>query len=118
MGDRCVILIEDENGINNAACYLHWNGHNAIDLITNALTRMRYNDSVYSLGRLIGYIHTQIDTNLSLGCFGIDISDSIETISNGDAGVIVYNCMTGNIRTSTDGYLKDKNNINIGIPPK
>lgn len=117
MGDRCIILIEDEHGLNNVACYVHWHGSRAIDLIKDAIPRMRKGDSTYSLARLIGTIHNKIDGNLGLGCFGIDIKNSPSEISHGDAGVVTYNCVTGIIKCE-EGYLKDRSGEQLDIPPE
>ena len=116
MGDRCIILIEDSHGLNDAACYLHWAGSEAIELIKEAIPCMRKGDSTYSLARLIGFLHTKIKGNLSLGCFGIDVQKPLSDISNGDAGIVVYNCETGIINCA-EGYLSDRSGENLGVPP-
>ena len=98
MGDRAIVLISKNGKLHDVACYLHWNGEQVIDLIKGAIPRMRQNDASYSMARFIGHCHTEIDGNLSLGCFGIDTNTfDPEAEPDDDAGIIIYDCATGQL---------------------
>jgi hypothetical protein len=56
MGDRAVLMVSDKTERLNVACYLHWNGEGAIELIKGALPRMRRSDATYSLAVLSGIV--------------------------------------------------------------
>lgn len=104
MGDRAVVKIKGAS----CAMYLHWNGSEAVALVEKALPRMRCGDSDYSMARLIGSCHNEIDGNCSLGVLPPDSE------SHGDNGIFVYNCATG-IITGEDNDFDSKD---IGIPPR
>lgn len=115
MGDRAIILIRDCQETLGVGCYLHWQGNIAIDLLEQALPRMRQGDASYSMARFIGHCHNEIEGNLSLGCFPVDTTLPLEAHADGDAGAILYNCSTGEI-SCAGGYLSYRDGENIGLP--
>ncbi len=113
MGDRVVIHVE------GAPCslYMHWGGEDAIDILKAAVPRMRCGDEMYSQARLIGMAHERVPGNTGVGV--LPPPDSLppsKDYSHGDAGVILYNCSSGEA-TGHHGYLTKKGLMNIGIPP-
>lgn len=114
MGDRCVIQVK------GASCsmYLHWHGGSALEILKSAVPRMRAGDENYSQARLIGVAHGLIEGNLSLGVLPPVSDPPTEEDSQGNAGVIVYDCSSGTARCY-HGYLADKHKrqLQIGTPP-
>jgi len=121
MGDRCVIVVKDENSFPSAGVYLHWNGYNAVELLTQAIPYMRKGDPDYSTARLIGCLHAVIEGNLGLGVLPApsqkDAEHKFTKYSHGDAGVLVYDCGTGKLEAFS-GYLTDeKIPSDLPLPP-
>ena len=120
MGDRAIVYVK--NGIDWAPCgvYVHWGGESILDDLKKALSRMRCEDEEYSMARLIGCLHEEIDGNTGLGVVGHPSDkEDIYNFSPGDAGVLVYDCGNGKVKLY-DGYLRDKHGeeIEIGVPPE
>lgn len=117
MGDRALIHVKGSP----CSTYLHWGGHEALDLLKKAVPRMRQGDDSYSQARLTGVIHEVSDGNTGLGLVDApeDLDDAtLKKYSPGDAGVIVYDCSTGKA-TLHAGYLEEEHGheVEIGLPP-
>lgn len=99
MGDRALIQFVkngpdgtiDERG---AQVYLHWHGHAVLQLLRDAMPRLRKGDVSYATARFIGHCHEQIDGALSLGVFG----DSDLPESQGSSGAFEVNLSTATVR--------------------
>ncbi len=123
MGDRAYVVIKNRNEPNTAAIYVHNEGRRIIERVREAVPCMRKGDTWYSTARLIGYLHTQIPGNLSLGVRGITEADResnyIQLRSAVNAGIVEYCCSTGELKVF-HGYLACEHEypINVGIPPK
>lgn len=118
MGDRAVVLVKD------AACgmYLHWAGREALDILTRAIPRMRSHDANYSMARLIGHAHSEVEGNCSLGVVPPpkDYANILGSYSPGDAGVVLYDCETG-VTQLSHGSLADEakeNPLKLPVPPE
>jgi len=108
MGDRAVVRVESKYGHAPCEMYLHGAGSRSIELVRGAIPRMREGDEDYSMARLIGHCHEQIDGNRGLGVLPYGNGP------DGDAGLLVYNCSTGKL-VITDGY---QNGVHqLDIPP-
>jgi hypothetical protein len=112
MGDRAIIVVTDGQYYGSAAVYMHSRGEYAPKYLRDAISRMRRGDVDYSLARLIGELHNRISGNTGLGVIQPprlkDIQNSFENYSQGDAGVIVYNCTNGHTQYF-QGYLAEEN---------
>ena len=139
MGDRATIVViageDDSRDFNiSGSCgvqiYSHWGGEDIVDIITKGIPALRQGDAPYSAARLCAVLCNNVpDTNLGVGLFGVNVDDfatRFQIMSPGDAGVVVYNCRTGNIQTFA-GYLSDPDKEHlggsptpkfIGVPPK
>lgn len=109
MGDRCLIQVVD-SGVASArdvapcSVYLHCDGDRAIGWLRRAIPVMRVGDVSYSTARLIGVFHTLRPGNLGLGVMDPVDLDNIAGCTQGDAGVVVYDCTTGQVELA-GGYL-------------
>ena len=118
MGNRATIFVKDRNGYAPAGVYLHWSGREALDWLKEAVPRMRKGDSHYSAARLCGECHVRLPGNLSLGLLKAPEDDEellAEDFSPGDAGILVYNCETGETRL-LDGYLAKQHGDTVKLP--
>jgi len=108
MGDRGVIVVTTSGGeMPPCGVYVHWHGSSLPGLLPEAIKRMRKGDVAYATARLIGYLHEQIEGPLCLGVLEPpkDLTDdSLREYSQGDAGVVILNCTTGEVR-AVGGYL-------------
>ena len=118
MGDRAIIHVKD------SACsaYLHWDGASNIELLNQAIPTMRYDDPDYSQARLIGVLHNAISGNSGLGVMPPpseeDYAQNMLDYSHGDAGVIIYDCKTGELQVY-NGYLEHEDlPTKLDIPPE
>ncbi len=122
MGDRGVIVVKQEDEVAAAAVYVQWSGDRLIELLTAAIPRMRRWDASYSVARLVGVLHESIEGNTGLGLVEPprDLEPAtLEDLSDGDAGVIVYDCGTG-LATYHGGYLCEDHGEGpheLGAPP-
>lgn len=108
MGDRAIITLKSGKEY-GPMIYIHSFGSEVIDLIQNAAGGMRKGDVSYASARLCGYLHEQIKGPLGLGIFGTpDLTEDgnidMSKVSPGDAGVIVVDIDTGEIK-AYEGYL-------------
>lgn len=110
MGDRALIILEDSAGEISPVMYLHWNGYQSTDFIseTEKLMESRGEDLQYAFARLVGIAHSHIDGNLSLGVWSAD-KDFTKAIkerdaaalskeSHGDNGIFIVNCKTWEVK--------------------
>ena len=107
MGNRVIMILKDSTETLPFAMYMHWNGSQALEILENAVPRMRRNQADYSIARLIGTAHNQIDGNLSLGVISIDLKAKYNDITHGDAGIVVFDCGSGMVKCHA-GYLAEK----------
>lgn len=109
MADRCLIQVVD-SGVASArdvapcSVYLHWDGDRAIGWLREAIPAMQLGDLIYSTARMIGVFHTLRPGNLGLGVMDPVNLDNIAGCTQGDAGVVVYDCTTGQVELA-GGYL-------------
>jgi len=118
MGDRAIIHVKDAC----CAAYVHWDGDIAIKLLKQAIPNMRRDDPDYSQARLIGVLHNAIVGNTGLGVTASpkeeDYTNDMLDYSQGDAGVVIYNCSTGETKVY-QGYLEQENLPDkLDIPPE
>lgn len=129
MGDRAIVLVVEKDAqgkVTEASptIYLHWNGTEALDWLQAAIPTMRMGDVPYSAARLVGYCCNQIDGNLGIGIWQppslaqMNDAEELGALSEGDAGVIVYDCRTGEASLYA-GYLEQKHgdSVQLKIPP-
>ena len=115
MGNRASVIFYDEDRI-SPTVYLHWNGGNVPELVTELAVYMngRYGDADYAAARFTGLCHNLISGNLSLGIHAnklrrADLEDAavLEAMSPGNAGVVVVN--TGDFTWKAyGGYLAER----------
>jgi len=108
MGDRCLISVKNGDEI-GCTVYVHWRGSEALSMLRDAIPGMRQGDLSYSVARLTGQFHIDIPGNLSLGVFPpLAQIPPKDDDSHGDAGILVYDCGTGETN-AYHGYLADDN---------
>lgn len=131
MGDQAIVVIK------GAACamYLHWNGREALEILEGAVPKMCQAHANYSMARLIGHACSLVAGSVGVLPAPKDQENVSKEYSLGDAGVVVYDCGTGDVNCY-HGYLaddieadsaccphcglpsKDHKGGNVGIPPK
>ena len=92
MGDVALIIFHEDKKHFSPVVYLHWAGGRVREFLENSSKFFKTGDSSYSAARFIGYCHTQIEGNVSLGVFNSpENTDEIydEEFSHGDAGVFL-----------------------------
>jgi len=110
MGDRSIVIIKNGSRMADCAMYTHWNGEDTLTWLREAIPNFAKGDENYSMARLIGYFSAKIKGPYGLGV--IENPPSLDRItllgySHGGAGVIVYDCETGEI-TACGGYAEDQ----------
>ncbi len=99
MGNRALVIFYDKDRI-SPTVYLHWNGGTMPEVLTDLAEYMkgRYGDAEYAAARFTGLCHNLISGNLSLGVISnklrhADLKNAsvLETMSHGDAGVVIVN---------------------------
>lgn len=121
MGDRGVVVIKDR-ACYSSGIYVHYHGSALASMLEDAISSMRKDDAQYSAARLCGEFHNNIDGNTGLGILRPPTKDEVEDgfrgYSHGDAGVVVYDCSTGEV-SCYGGYLERDypNPIQMAVPP-
>ena len=99
MGNRALVIFYDEHRI-SPTVYLHWNGGKVPKLLGDLAEYMtgRSGDAGYAAARFTGLCHKLISGNLSLGlmantlrCADLEDAAVLESMSHGDAGVVIVN---------------------------
>lgn len=122
MGDRVLVQVVSGSDVADATIYGHWAGESAIETIRAAVPTMRLGDPRYSAARLCAAFCGRAPGNTGVGILRrlADAANPTENESHGDAGIIVYDCTTGDAKYF-HGYLADADPpspTNLGIPPK
>mgnify|MGYP006319021671 FL=1 len=107
MGDRAVVLFEDDNEIQGYAVYFHWAGQEGVEsLYQKTLEYMGdcADDVPYFAARFVGLAHAEMDGQTGLGMLAPptleEFADpaAMAKYSHGDAGVCVLSPATKAIR--------------------
>ncbi len=120
MGDRGVIVVKDGDR-SGAGIYTHWGGSKLLDSLKAAIPTMRKGDSGYSAARLCASMCNEHPGNKGIGLLPPPqgASHSQDAYTQGDAGVLVYDCYTGET-TAFGGYLSDNEEwpLILDVPPE
>ena len=121
MGDRALIIVTDRRRAEvSPVIYTHWGGSTVPAVLDDAWELMgdRTGNVGYAAARIVGILHERTPGNLSLGVWNTpqtiqsairsgdadDLADALEDYSHGNAGVVLYDCSTGEW-TAYGGYL-------------
>ena len=121
MGDRAIVVVKsDKDREISPQIYVHWDGYRVPSLIHSAAPGLRRGDLPYTVARLIGHFHDQIEGNTGLGVFNthwpegtthedrIKLLQTSDRFDHGDNGVFIFDLDTGEI-TQHQGFSGSRN---------
>lgn len=115
MGNRAVIIVTNGRYW-SPTIYLHWNGSEVPEILSNAVNRIRMGDVSCSCARIIGTAHEMIKGSFYLGVNSNDWSEratelrehnirarwepsceDLDDVDPGDNGIFIFDCNTGSL---------------------